>query len=153
MTKQNIQQLVLLAKQLGDSLVTAAYCADKIHSVVHLEEQYPDQAQGNGNLTGGGKLKTEWPLLDQTNYSVHWQGKSLRLGHTRGFDLLSRLARRPNQYVGHLDLLNDVWDNEDLKTATIRSTVSQLRRQLCGNGMNSLASAIRGHNGHYILEL
>ena len=68
-------------------------------------------------------------------------------------ELLERLARCPNQYVTHLDLLRDVWEDEYTATATIRSLVRQLRRKLRGAGWADLAAAIRGHNGRYVLSL
>ena len=54
----------------------------------------------------------ERPLLDESTLSVIWKGKSLHLGNTLAFRLLERLARCPNQYVTHLDLLRDVWEDE-----------------------------------------
>jgi DNA-binding response OmpR family regulator len=95
------------------------------------------------------------PIVEESTLSVIWNGKSVHLGNTLAFRLLERLSRRPNQYVTHLDLLRDVWDDEELltATATVRSTVRNLRRRLCDGGMARLATAIRGHNGRYILEL
>jgi DNA-binding response OmpR family regulator len=95
----------------------------------------------------------ERPLLDESTLSVIWKGKSLHLGNTLEFRLLERLARCPNQYVTHLDLLRDVWEDEFTATATIRSLVRQLRRKLRGAGWADLATAIRGHNGRYVLSL
>jgi DNA-binding response OmpR family regulator len=91
--------------------------------------------------------------MDESTLSVLWNGKSLHLGHTRSFRLLARLSRSPGRYVTHLDLLQDVWDDENKTTATIRSVVRHLRRQLCDGGMTELARLIRGHNGRYILDL
>ena len=95
----------------------------------------------------------ERPLLDESTLSVSWKGKALHLGNTLAFRLLERLARCPNQYVTHLDLLRDVWEDEFTATATIRSLVRQLRRKLRGAGWTDLAAAIRGHNGRYVLSL
>ena len=79
----------------------------------------------------------------------------MHLGNTLTFRLLERLARCPNQYVTHLDLIRDVWEDEllDTTTATIRSLVRQLRCKLRGAGWTDLAAAIRGHNGRYVLCL
>ena len=146
----SIQRLVHLTRQLSESLVTAAYCADEIRAVVDVAQQRaPDGLSDFVELNA--TKSPQRPLLDQSTFSVTWQGKSLHLGHTRSFWLLLRLARRPNQYVTHLDLLNDVWDDEELATATIRSTICQLRKRLCRSGMRRLAKAIQGHNGHYML--
>ena len=56
------------------------------------------------------------------------------MGNTLAYRLLKRLARCPNQYVTHLDLLRDVWEDEFTATATIRSLVRQLRLKLRGGG-------------------
>lgn len=77
----------------------------------------------------------------------------MHLGHTIAFRFLQRLARCPNQYVDHLTLLHDVWENEELAIATVRSLARNLRRKLSDGGMQELAAAIRGHNGRYILQL
>lgn len=144
---QNIERLAHLARQLNETLVTAAYCADELRAVVTIVQQ----GHRHSNSQLNGKHVAGRPLLDESTFSVTWQGKSLRLGHTRSFWLLARLARRPNQYVTHLDLLNDVWDDDEMTTATIRSTICQLRKRLRRNGMTSLAEAIHGHHGHYTL--
>lgn len=143
MTTTGLERLTQLAKQLNDVVVTAAYCATEIHAALQAEE--PNSI--------AVLPPTARPLLNSQTFCVTWQGKSLYLGNTRSFWMLGRLARRPNQYVTHLDLLNDVWDNETLTTATIRSTVCQLRRRLRDNQMHELADAIKGHNGHYGLML
>lgn len=152
MTSLNLPKLVQLAKELSDALTSAAYYAHEIQSLVQLQLRN-ELGESDGQVKTKSDGFSERPMLDQSTYSVTWQGRSLHLGHTRCFWLLARLVRRPNQYVTHLDLLNDVWDDEELTTATIRSTVCQLRRRLRKSRMRHLADAIRGHNGHYILEL
>lgn len=153
MTTHNAHRLAQLARQLSETLVTAAYCTEEMRTIVLLEHREGSVDHNGDPLHRNGKMGSQRPLLDQSTYSVTWNGKSLHLGHTRCFWLLTRLARRPNQYVTHLDLLNDVWDDEELTTATIRSTVCQLRRRLRHRGMRGLARAIRGHNGHYVLDV
>ena len=152
MSPVDLPKLAQLSKELSDALASAAYYAHEIQSLVQLHLQ-GENGEGVGKVTNGNHRVLERPMMDQSTYCVTWRGKSLHLGHTRCFWLLARLVRRPNQYVPHLDLLNDVWDDEELTTATIRSTVCQLRRRLRKRRMHCLADAIRGHNGHYILEL
>lgn len=151
MTEYDPQELVQLKNQLADALSRAAYYAERMLTVVAIAEEQTHQ-NGNG-FARKSQSGLHYPLIDQATFSVTWQGKSVRLGHTRSFWLLVALSRRPNKYVTHLDLLSDVWENEDLTTATIRSTVCQLRRRLIEHGMGGLASAIQGHNGHYVLML
>ena len=141
------QRLAHLIRKLSETLVTAACCADELRDVVQ-KDAVVDLAGASAVGNRNGR-----PLLDESTFCVIWRGRSLRLGHTRSFWLLARLARRPNQYVTHLDLLNDVWDDDGLTTATIRSTICQLRKRLCRSGMKSLAKSIRGHNGHYMLSV
>ena len=156
MTPELARKLDVLATQLTENLMTAAICAQEMCTVART--QVGDAVYAVGSKSGNGLGPTltpcrQRPLLDESTLSVFWKGKALHLGQTLAFRLLSRLARRPNQYVTHLDLLRDVWDNEDLATATIRSLIRELRRKLRRGGMTDLATAIRGHNGRYILEL
>ena len=155
MTTQKAQRLAQLTDQLSETLMTAAICAQEIRTELHAELDGRDSfgSRSEDALLWGPQRASQRPLLDKTTLSVTWRGKSLHLGHTRNFWLLDRLSRCPNQYVTHLDLLNDVWDDEELSTATIRSVVRHLRRRLRDGDMGELAAAIRGHNGRYILNL
>lgn len=156
MTTLKMQRLAKLTKQLAETLTTAAICVEEIRTEIDAEFDNPNaDATGNWNKTklSNPKRINRRPLLDQTTLCVTWKDKSLHLGHTRAFGLLNRLSRCPNQYVTHLELLHDVWDDESLADATIRSVVRHLRRRLRDAGMGELAAAIRGHNGRYILTL
>ena len=153
MTAQTAQRLAMLAEQLGEAVMAAALCAQEIRSEIDT-----GVAAANGGRPAGPPgpalaRGTPRPLVDASTLSVTWRGRSVHLGHNRGFRLLDRLARRPNQYVTHLDLLHDVWDDEELSTDTIRSVASQLRGKLRAHGMCDLANAIRGHGGRYALVL
>ena len=152
MTPQNGPRLALLLNRLEEALTAAAICQQEIRSAVD-EEVENGYGAPIGRLEQGSGQRPQRPLLDHSTLRVWWNGRSLHLGHTRAFWLLDRLARRPNQYVTHLDLLQDVWDNEDLDVSTIRSVVRNLRRKLGDGGMKELAAAIRGHKGRYVLEL
>jgi DNA-binding response OmpR family regulator len=156
MTSEKAQRFVQLTNQLVEALVTATICADEIRAAVRAE--LDDHSRFRGRLdpfvtASVQQADRQRPLLDQSTLSVMWQGKLLHLGHTLAFRLLDRLARRPQQYVTHLDLLRDVWDDEYVEVATIRSTVRHLRRALRSGGMDDLATAIRGHQGRYVLDL
>lgn len=143
-----------LTSQLAETLMTAAICVEEIRNVVRTEIDIVSEDEC-GPCKGRSRSSVAQlrPLMSESTLCVMWKGRSLHLGHTLAFRLLDRLARRPNQYVTHLDLLRDVWDDEYLATATIRSVVRHLRRRLREGGMTELADAIRGHNGRYILEL
>ena len=150
MSAPDIERLSHLTSQLAENLMTAAICVDEIRLTIQdmmshcSSEQIPPTSNGR-------QKRYERPLLDESTFSVRWQGKSLHLGHTRLYDFLKCLARHPNQYVPHLELIQEVWDEEDIATATIRSVVRHLRNRLRTSGMAELAAAIRGHNRHYIL--
>src|SRR6185312_14513309 len=124
MTTDKARRLDVLASQLTEALMTAAICAQEIQAVVRaqLDGQTGFGHDANG-LAPRQTNHVQRPLLDESTLSVIWKGKTLHLGHTLAFRLLERLARRPNQYVTHMDLLRDVWEDEELATATIRSPV------------------------------
>jgi hypothetical protein len=156
MTTLQIQQLAKLAKRLAEILTTAAICAEEIR--IEIDAEFDSINSGAVPDSDTATLLkappiNQRPILDQSTLCVMWKGKSLHLGHTRAFGLLDRLSRCPNQYVTHLDLLHDVWDDDSLADATIRSVVRHLRRRLREAGMEGLAAAIRGHSGRYILVL
>jgi DNA-binding response OmpR family regulator len=156
MTPEKVHRLDALASQLAEALMTAAICAQEIHAVVRTENDGDMPTELGCCPNGFAHSLTQdkqRPLLDESTLSVNWNGQTLHLGHTLAFRLLARLARRPNQYVTHSVLLRDVWDDDDLATATIRSLVQELRRKLRNGGMSDLAIAIRGHSGRYILIL
>jgi DNA-binding response OmpR family regulator len=156
MTPDKVRRLNSLASQLTEALMTAAICAQEIHAVVRTEADGDAHTELDCCTNGLAPCLAhhkQRPLLDESTLSVNWKGKTLHLGHTLKYRLLERLARRPNQYVTHLDLLRDVWDDRRVETATIRSLVGALRGKLRHGGMTDLATAIRGHNGRYILDL
>lgn len=158
MTADTIRRLDALAGQLTEILMTAAICAQEIHAIARAEcddDSHAYPGRQTARLKPGMAQDEQRPLLDESTLSVIWKSRTLHLGHTLAFGLLARLARRPNQYVTHLDLLRDVWDDGEslTPTSTIRSLVRELRRKLRCGGMTELATAIRGHNGRYILEL
>jgi DNA-binding response OmpR family regulator len=156
MNSDKARRLEALAGQLAEALMSAAICVDEIRAIVRTEldneAPRPTTQRGRG-FAPKLAIDQQRPLLDESTMSVFWKGRSLHLGNTLPFRFLARLARRPNQYVTHLDLLRDVWDDQHLATATIRSVVRHLRERLRNGGMDDLALAIRGHNGRYILDL
>ena len=153
MDADTVRRLNVLAGQLAEALTTAAICAREIQAAVRTEIDEADLGHRSDGFVSRPADPVERPQLDESTLSVIWRGKALHLGNTLAFRLLERLARRPNQYVTHLDLLRDVWEDEYTATATIRSLVRQLRRKLRGAGWVDLATAIRGHNGRYVLSL
>jgi hypothetical protein len=155
MTKEKVRKLNVLSQKLTESLMSAALCAKEISEIAHAQaEDNNDNPHSNGNGHGrNGSKDKHRPLLDEATLSVIWKGRSVHLGHTQGFWLLTRLARRTNQYVTHLDLLREIWDDEFADTCVVRAGVQRLRDKLRRGGMSDLANAITGHHGRYMLDL
>ena len=156
MNPQNAQRLMQLANQLAEMLMAAAICANEVRTVIRAESDGDGAGTGQrvGSVSATSVIHgTQRPFLDESTLCVIWKGKSVHLGNTRAFWLLERLARRPNQYVKYLDLIREVWGDQRIEDATIRSVVRSLRRRLRASGMEELAIAVRGHNGRYILDL
>jgi len=83
------------------------------------------------------------PIADADTLAIRWKGKTCFLGDTLPFKLFARLARRPNQFLSHDLLLNEVWECQVTKEA-IRSVVKTFKQKLRQAGMEDLASAIDG---------
>ena len=145
-------QLNHLLNQLTEALMKAVIGVDELRRTMGTEIGLNAHVGQSPSLFVGNDANGR-PIVDESTFSVIWKGKSVVLGHTRQFQFMYRLARNPNQYVTHLDLLHDVWENEDLTTATIRSVARHLRDRLRRGGLQELAAAIIGHNGHYTLSL
>lgn len=154
MTPEKLCKLNILSRQLTENLMSAAHCAKEISDIAQSDDDNFGVllTNGDGNRKNGSRMDHR-PLLDEATLSVTWRGRTLHLGHTQGFWLLSRLARRINQYVTHVDLLKDVWDDEFVDTTLLRAGVQRLRRKLRHGGMGDLAKAITGHHGRYMLDL
>jgi hypothetical protein len=92
-------------------------------------------------------------LVDPALLSVTFRGRSCFLGNSLPFRFFARLARRPNVYISHDELLSDVWLGPRSGSA-IRSVVKTLRTKLRRAGMGDLADAIDGTvPGHYAIKL
>ncbi len=92
------------------------------------------------------------PRADRDTLSIVWRGKSCFLGNTLLFRLFERLAKSPNRYVSHADLLDDVW-GADRHASTIRGVAKRLRDRLREQGMGTVADAIDGSvTGYYGLK-
>lgn len=90
--------------------------------------------------------------IDRTTYTVRWRGGSCFLGSTMGFRLLERLARRPNEFISTVRLLDELWGGTRTPS-TVRSTVWGLRTKLRSAGLQELADLIDGSSaGHYRLR-
>jgi DNA-binding response OmpR family regulator len=93
------------------------------------------------------------PLADEMTFCIRWAGKVCHLGYTIPFKLFARLARRPNVFISHSQLIEDVWLGACRSDETIRSEVRHLRLRLRSARMSDLAAAIKGQDHHYGLIL
>lgn len=154
MTTDPDRSLDVLCRQLTESIMGAVLCAQEIATIVR-ETRYGD---GRPCVTENGHQRREntplgRPFLDEPTLSVVWNGKMLHLGHTQGFWLLARLTRSANQYVTHLDLIQEIWDDDFTDTTVLRAGMRRLRTKLRRGGMGDLADSIVGHHGRYMLDL
>lgn len=147
------RQLEALCRQLNENLMSAALCVKEIIDVVQTMRDGPSPTNVTPNGQHRGRKGSDRPLLDEATLSVVWHGNMIHLGHTQSFWLLARLARSANQYVTHLDLIEDIWDNNLTDTAVLRAAIRRLRQKLRRGGMGELADGIVGHHGRYMLDL
>lgn len=151
MTTDPAARLEVLCRQLTENIMGAALCAKELASLVReLHDLTPARANGQAVRSRGTVGR---PILDEATLSVVWNGRALHLGHTQGFWLLARLARSANQYVTHLDLIQEIWDDDFTDTTVLRAGVRRLRIKLRRGGMGDLADAIVGHHGRYMLSV
>lgn len=149
MTSEKVHRLAHLAKQLAETLMTAAICAEELRAIIRAEADDDCPARRGCSNNGPSIAVGERPIVDHSTLSVSWAGRSCHLGYTILFRLADRISRRPNQYVTTDQLLRDVWDDGLRSPDTIRSTIRRLRQRLSLAGMQDLAGAIRGRGGRY----
>ena len=151
MTTDPAARLEVHCRQLTENIMGAALCAKEFASLVR-EMHDPPPARANGQAVRS-RGTVGRPILDEATVSVLWNGRVLHLGHTQGFWLLARLSRSANQDVTHLDLIQEIWDDDFTDTTVLRAGVRRLRIKLRRGGMGDLADAIVGHHGRYMLSL
>jgi DNA-binding response OmpR family regulator len=115
--------------------------------LMHTELSRQQNGRSNGRVT------TVVPFVDHDTLSVKWQGFACNLGATIPLRLFDRLCRRPNCFVCHETLLEDVWDGARKSRCTVRSTIRRLKRGLEAAGMTGLAQSIQCQGGSYALML
>jgi hypothetical protein len=142
--QKNIREaLVVLAAAHGKAVTEIQSTFEQVVRV--LEQSHflaPDPDRGRPS-----------PQADWDTLSVAWRGRSCFLGNTLLFRFFERLARSPNRYVSHLDLLDEVWGGER-ELATIRGVAKRLRDRLKTGGLSDLAIGIDGSvTGYYRLKI
>ncbi len=151
---EQLERIVYLTAQLGETLMTAAILADEIRSTVQSELDRPATARAARNREADlASSHRPRPFVDDSTLSVIWAGKACHLRNTVLFRLARRLARQPNQYIAADRLLCDVWEGGVKSPDTIRSAARNLRKRFVQAGMDDLAAAIRASGGRYGLIL
>lgn len=93
------------------------------------------------------------PVADRTTLSVLYQGKTCFLGNTLLFRFFEVISRRPNRYISHAQLLDDVWGGIRSES-TIRNVAKRLRDKLVAVDLGEVAVAIDGSTpGYYVFLL
>lgn len=143
-----VDQIVQGLKQLA---ATHAEAAHILHELVFELGENQSLDTGNGDapplLANEPPLQSfvpQFPIADPDILAVRWKGKTCFLGNTLAFRLFARLARRPNHFLSHDLLLDEVWECRVTKEA-MRSVVKTLKQKLRQAGMEDLAAAIDGH--------
>ena len=142
-----VDQIVQGLKRLA---ATHAEAAHILHELVFELGENRSLDTGNGDapplLASEPPLHSfvpQLPIADPDIFAVRWKGKTCFLGKTLAFRLFARLARRPNHFLSHELLLDEVWECRVTKEA-MRSVVKTLKQKLRQAGMEDLAAAIDG---------
>ena len=149
MLPNSVHRLHLLSRQLTSHLMSAALCAREIEEIVQMDDRRP----GPNGKRAKAPTRAPRPLLDEATLTVLWREHTLYLGYTIEFRLLAYLTRRVNQYVTHVDLLDEIWDDDFADSSVLRAAIQRLRAKLRQGGMTDLADAVTGCKGRYILDL
>ena len=155
-THQNNQ---LIREKLKSLAEWHAAAVAKIEETIALLSQMLDGDDSFDEPCGisvserGSDSLSDYPVAERTTLRILWRGRSCFLGNTLLFRFFERLARSPNRYVSHEDLLEDVWGGPR-ESVTIRGVAKRLRDRLMQAGMTELAEAIDGSSSsHYGLIL
>jgi DNA-binding response OmpR family regulator len=124
--------------------------ANQVEGILKILDEEPSSEAGSHR---GRDLHRHSDLVDPTTFTARWGRKTCHLGYTIPYRVLEVLARHPNRYVSHEQLLDEAWGGPRSDSA-VRSAVADLRARLNRAGLNRLALAIDGRNsGHYALLL
>lgn len=134
-----------LQGQLDDTI--AALCLELGVEPEHLQAEFNTYRTADDTAVPGHP-----PIADRTTLSVVYGGKSCFLGNTLMFRFFETIARRPNRYFTHSELLIEVWGGTRSES-TIRNVARRLRKRLVAGGLKEVARLIDGSTaGHYVLN-
>ncbi len=150
-TQNNNQQI---RKALTELAAAHAHAVTEIERAIEgLSSLLKLQENSEALIAGNVSTNRLRPRADRETLCVVWKNRTCFLGNTLLFLFFERLARSPNHYVSHVDLLEDVWGGER-EGSTIRGVAKRLRDRLNEAGMSKLAKAIDGSvTGYYSLKI
>ncbi|MGC8625497.1 MAG: winged helix-turn-helix domain-containing protein [Phycisphaerae bacterium] len=147
MEQIHVQRIMQLLGQIAAMQITTAGCIKEVNELLQAALLTPNNSQSENQIT------IKLPFIDSATLAVSWNGATCFLGATILLRLFTRLCRRPNFFICHENLLQDVWQGDRKSQSTVRSTVRRLKRSLEHAGMADLANSIRCEGGRYALVL
>lgn len=119
-----------------------------LHGLNALQAPSPTKSDAQAKVAEDFVSK---PTVDETSFTFRYGLGKCFLGNTVEFRLLERLSRRPEQFIEHGTLMEDVWGRR-IEKNTIAKTVGNLRRRL--SEAEVVGVTIDGsQKGHYRLHL
>jgi hypothetical protein len=91
--------------------------------------------------------------IDESAFSIHFDGKTCRLGNTKQYTLFRVLARNAGAPVSHDSLFRLVWEDFTPETNTLHKLASRLQESLDDAGMSALVIDGRSVRRHYTLTV
>lgn len=135
-------------KQLTDSYAAIMTHYERTIAILEAEMIQANEAPTRPRNRRPYKAGAQ-PWIHDATLTINHRHRSCFIGNTIALRLFRMLLQKRNQFVRYDDLLDHVWDGVR-STATIRSAVKVLRKQLREAKMDEIADAIDGRvAGHY----
>ena len=149
----NSETLAILEKSIDRLIASHSETLGSLHRLKAIVSSGPPVELETAEQFYAEVAYRSVPLMDLSRFSVRHEGRICFLGNTLPFRLLARLLRRPNSYVSHQILLDEIWDGIRSPEA-VRSVVKTLRSKLRDAGLVTLSNSIDGKTrGHYAVLL
>lgn len=144
---QDMRRMGVLAGRLVRIQALASVTAAEMQQISERLSVLPAALGGLGNLMGTGGSEPaalfSRPIVDAAAMTVTFRGRACCLRNRVLFNLLDRIARRPNHFVPYERLLRDAWAGESRTDEAIRNAVYRLKVLLRAAGMSELAAAVQ----------